>query len=198
MTTLEKRVYTAEVTATGGRDGRSASPDGVIDFKMGKPAAMGGKDDGYNPEQLFAAGNSACFFRAVKFVSGKEGNTLPHTMSVTAKNRFGPIGGDLVLRRIWLSVLPVLIPPLQTIWWKRRTGFVRIQTPRAVISTSQQQFFRHNEKTRRMAGFFKARDQACAPCAARCRHAPRPPVPGRRAADWQSRRPRAFPAPSRG
>ena len=104
MTTLEKRVYTAEVTATGGRDGRSASPDGVIDFKMGKPAAMGGKDDGYNPEQLFAAGYSACFLGALKFVAGKEGITLPDTWSVTAKISFGPIEGgfglaaDLVVR----------------------------------------------------------------------------------------------------
>ena len=106
MTKLEKAVYTAEVTSTGGRDGHSKSPDGVIDFKMGKPAAMGGKDDGYNPEQLFAAGYSACYLGALKFVAGKENVTLPDDASVTAKITFGPIPGGFGLAAELVVKLP--------------------------------------------------------------------------------------------
>jgi Ohr subfamily peroxiredoxin len=106
MTKLEKAVYTAEVTSTGGRDGHSKSPDGVIDFKMGKPAAMGGKDDGYNPEQLFAAGYSACYLGALKFVAGKENIALPDDASVTAKITFGPIPGGFGLAAELVVKLP--------------------------------------------------------------------------------------------
>ena len=57
-----KAIYTAEVTSIGGREGHIRSSDGVIDLDVKKPQAMGGKEDGYtNPEQLFAAGYSACF-----------------------------------------------------------------------------------------------------------------------------------------
>lgn len=106
MTTLEKTVYTAEVTSTGGRDGYSKSPDGVIEFKMGKPAAMGGKDDGYNPEQLFAAGYSACYLGALKFVAGKENVSIPDDASVTAKISFGPIPGGFGLAAELVIKLP--------------------------------------------------------------------------------------------
>lgn len=88
---LQKRVYTAEVTSTGGRDGRSKSADGVIDFKMGKPAEMGGKNDGLNPEQLFAAGYSACFLGALKFVAGQDKIDVADDASITAAVTFGPI-----------------------------------------------------------------------------------------------------------
>jgi Ohr subfamily peroxiredoxin len=88
---LEKIVYTAEVTSKGGRDGHSQSPDGKINFKMGKPAVMGGKDDGYNPEQLFAAGYSACFLGALKFVAGNEKIAVPDDAAITARVSFGPI-----------------------------------------------------------------------------------------------------------
>lgn len=88
---LQKRVYTAEVTSTGGRDGRSKSADGAVDFKMGKPAEMGGKGEGLNPEQLFAAGYSACFLGALKFVAGQDKITVPDDASITAAVTFGPI-----------------------------------------------------------------------------------------------------------
>ena len=68
-----KALYTSTVTATGGRgNGTAKSPDGLVDLKIGTPKELGGKDDGYNPEQLFAAGYSNCYLGAIKFVAGKE------------------------------------------------------------------------------------------------------------------------------
>ncbi len=66
---LEKAVYTAKAKATGGRDGRATSSDNVLDVKLAVPKEMGGAGGGTNPEQLFAAGYSACFLGAMKFVA---------------------------------------------------------------------------------------------------------------------------------
>ena len=75
---IEKVLYTAHATATGGRDGRAVSSDGVLDVKLVVPKEMGGPGvGGTNPEQLFAAGYSACFLGALKFVAGKEKIALP-------------------------------------------------------------------------------------------------------------------------
>ncbi len=103
---LEKIVYTAEVTSTGGRDGHSKSPDGKIDFKMGKPREMGGNDNGYNPEQLFAAGYSACFLGAFKFVADKEKVAIPDNASVTARISFGPLPHGFGLQ----AELKIIVP----------------------------------------------------------------------------------------
>jgi Ohr subfamily peroxiredoxin len=68
-----KPLYTSTVTATGGRgDGSAKSADGLVDLRIGTPKELGGKDDGYNPEQLFAAGYSNCYLGAIKYVAGKE------------------------------------------------------------------------------------------------------------------------------
>ena len=65
-----KKLYTAHVTSTGGRgQGRAVSADGMIDFKIGQPKEMGGKDDGLNPDQLFAAAYSTCLLGTIKYVS---------------------------------------------------------------------------------------------------------------------------------
>ncbi len=70
---IEKVVYRAHAKATGGRDGRATSSDGVLDVKLGVPKEMGGAGgEVTNPEQLFAAGYSACFLGALKFVASKE------------------------------------------------------------------------------------------------------------------------------
>ena len=59
---LEKVLYTAHAHVTGGRDGRAVSSDNVLDVKLTTPRELGGGGgDGTNPEQLFAAGYSACF-----------------------------------------------------------------------------------------------------------------------------------------
>ena len=89
---LEKVVYTAEATATGGRDGRATSSDKALDIKLSVPREMGGAGgEGTNPEQLFAAGYSACFIGALKFVAGQEKIALPNDASITGRVGIGPI-----------------------------------------------------------------------------------------------------------
>src|SRR5687768_4276736 len=66
---LEKRLYTATATATSGREGRAKSDDGLLDVSLTPPRALGGSGTGTNPEQLFAAGYSACFGSAVAHVA---------------------------------------------------------------------------------------------------------------------------------
>jgi osmotically inducible protein OsmC len=88
MQSLEKVVYTAHATSTGGRDGRSSTSDGLLDVKLSVPKAMGGKGEGTNPEQLFAAGYSACFLGAMGFVAGK---ALPAGTRIDAEVDIGPI-----------------------------------------------------------------------------------------------------------
>lgn len=97
VTKLEKVVYTATVKSVGGRDGTSKSEDGKVDIKMSKPVEMGGKGEGLNPEQLFAAGYSACFLGALKFVAGQDKTTVPDDASITASVSFGPIPGGFGL-----------------------------------------------------------------------------------------------------
>lgn len=89
---VEKILYRANATSTGGRDGVSRSSDGVLDIKLSTPVELGGKGgDGTNPEQLFAAGYSACFLGALKLVAGREKVTLPADTSVHAEVGIGPI-----------------------------------------------------------------------------------------------------------
>lgn len=89
---LEKVLYTATATATGGRDGRAASDDGALDVSLSVPQGLGGPGGpGTNPEQLFAAGYSACFLGALKHVAGKEKVALPADTTITGKVGIGPI-----------------------------------------------------------------------------------------------------------
>ena len=86
-----KTLYTAVATATGGRDGEASSADGKLKVKLDVPQEMGGAGgDGTNPEQLFAAGYSACFIGAMKFVADKEGVEVPENTSVRAEVGIGP------------------------------------------------------------------------------------------------------------
>lgn len=83
---LEKVVYTAKAKATGGRDGRATSSDGVLDVKLGVPKEMGGMGgEVTNPEQLFAAGYSACFLGAMKFVAARDNSLCQKTPLLKAK-----------------------------------------------------------------------------------------------------------------
>jgi lipoyl-dependent peroxiredoxin len=89
---VEKIVYTAHASATGGRDGHARSDDGVLDVKLGVPKAMGGGGGAAsNPEQLFAAGYSACFLGALKFVAGKEKVAVPDNAKIDGSVGIGPI-----------------------------------------------------------------------------------------------------------
>ncbi|WP_444895749.1 organic hydroperoxide resistance protein [Microbulbifer sp. SSSA005] len=86
-------VYTAVATANGGRDGEAQSSDGKLSVKLSIPKELGGPGgDGTNPEQLFAAGYSACFIGALKFVAGKEKVKVPEETTVRAEVGIGPQG----------------------------------------------------------------------------------------------------------
>jgi lipoyl-dependent peroxiredoxin len=90
---LDKVLYTAHAHTTGGRDGNSKSDDGKLQVRLAPPKEMGGNGDGTNPEQLFAAGYSACFLGAMKFVAGQQKKSLPADTSIAADVGIGPIPG---------------------------------------------------------------------------------------------------------
>ena len=90
MTTLDKVLYTAHAHTTGGRDGASRTDDGRLDVKLSSPGTAG---TGTNPEQLFAAGYSACFIGALKAVGGIQKITIPQDVAVDAEVDLGPITG---------------------------------------------------------------------------------------------------------
>jgi Ohr subfamily peroxiredoxin len=84
-------LYKTQATATGGRDGVSATKDGTLSVKLSTPKELGGDGgDGTNPEQLFAAGYSACFLGALKFVAAKEKVKIPDDATVSATVGIGP------------------------------------------------------------------------------------------------------------
>lgn len=90
MTQLEKVLYTAKTRTSGGRDGASRSSDGRLDVMLSSPGTPGG---GTNPEQLFAAGWSACFIGAMKIEAGKLQVTLPADLSIDAEVDLGTARG---------------------------------------------------------------------------------------------------------
>ncbi|TNC98133.1 MAG: organic hydroperoxide resistance protein [Stygiobacter sp.] len=84
-------LYTTSATAYGGRDGRSIIEDGSLEILLSTPKELGGAGgDGNNPEQLFAAGYSACFIGAMKFVASQGGPKVPPDTRVTAIIGIGP------------------------------------------------------------------------------------------------------------
>jgi osmotically inducible protein OsmC len=89
---IDKVLYRAKATSSGGREGSSRSADGVLDLQLSTPKELGGGGgDGTNPEQLFAAGYSACFLGALKFVAGQQKASLPQDLSVTGEVGIGKI-----------------------------------------------------------------------------------------------------------
>lgn len=92
MNKIDKVLYRAEASATGGREGQAASSDKVLDVKLSTPKELGGGGGpGTNPEQLFAAGYSACFLGAMKHVAGQQKVSLPADTKVTGKVGIGAI-----------------------------------------------------------------------------------------------------------
>jgi lipoyl-dependent peroxiredoxin len=88
----EKVLYTGKATATGGRDGRAVSSDKVLDLLLTTPKELGGAGGvGTNPEQMFAAGYSACFIGALRFVAGKAKVALPADTSIAGEVGIGQI-----------------------------------------------------------------------------------------------------------
>jgi lipoyl-dependent peroxiredoxin len=104
----DKVLYTAEATSTGdGRNGHVVSSDGRLDLDLAVPPEMGGSGDGTNPEQLFAAGYSACFHNALRRVARRAG-VNPGDSTVTAQVGIGPEADAFGL----LVTLVIAIPGL--------------------------------------------------------------------------------------
>jgi len=95
MTQLDKVLYTARVHTTGGRDGAARSSDGHLDVKLSTPGTSG---DGTNPEQLFAAGWSACFMSAIGLAASQKKISLPADRAIDAEVDLGTNDGGYVLR----------------------------------------------------------------------------------------------------
>ncbi|WP_186394335.1 organic hydroperoxide resistance protein [Stappia sp. TSB10GB4] len=84
-------LYTAHASATGGRTGNAKSDDGRLEVTLSTPKELGGDGGaGTNPEQMFAAGYSACFLGAMKFVAGQQKLKLPEETQVAADVGIGP------------------------------------------------------------------------------------------------------------
>jgi lipoyl-dependent peroxiredoxin len=84
-------LYRTSATATGGRVGHAATPDGNLKVDLARPKELGGDGAaGTNPEQLFAAGYAACFLSSMQFVATQGGPTVPSDASVKANVGIGP------------------------------------------------------------------------------------------------------------
>jgi Ohr subfamily peroxiredoxin len=92
--TIDKTIYSAQATSTGGRTGTSHTADGKLDLTLSTPKELGGDGGaGTNPEQLFAVGYSACFIGAIKAVAGRNKIKVPDDVSITADVGIGPMTG---------------------------------------------------------------------------------------------------------
>ncbi|WP_244851227.1 organic hydroperoxide resistance protein [Caballeronia sp. SL2Y3] len=94
MSKIEKVLYTAKTHTSGGRDGTARSSDGRLDIDLSSPGSAG---KGTNPEQLFAAGWSACFIGAMGLAARKLKVTLPPDLSVDAEVDLGMTGDAYLL-----------------------------------------------------------------------------------------------------
>jgi osmotically inducible protein OsmC len=104
MTKLDKVLYTAKAHTTGGRDGgASHTDDGHLNVKLSSP---GTSDDGTNPEQLFAAGWSACYLSAIKIIAGKKRIAFPPDAAIDAEVDLGTAHGSFDLAARLNVILP--------------------------------------------------------------------------------------------
>ena len=105
MTKIDKVLYTGRTHTIGGRDGASRSSDGRLDIKLSPP---GSSQPGTNPEQLFAAGWSACFIGAMGLAAGKRKLKLPTDTAVDAEVDLGTTEGAYFLQARLKVSLPGL------------------------------------------------------------------------------------------
>ncbi len=108
-TQIEKVLYTAKTHTTGGRDGASRTSDGRLDVKLSSPGTSG---TGTNPEQLFAAGWSACFIGAMGVAAAQKKVALPPDRAVDAEVDLGTNDGGYLLRARLNVSLPGLDPEI--------------------------------------------------------------------------------------
>ena len=109
---IEKILYRAAAQASGGREGSASSADGALKVQLSTPKELGGAGGmGTNPEQLFAAGYSACFIGAMKFVAGQEKIKLPEDLSIK-----GNVGIGLIPQGFGIEVeLEISLPGMDSI-----------------------------------------------------------------------------------
>lgn len=104
---LQKVLYTAHATSTGGRTGSAKSSDGALSVQLSTPRELGGAGGpGTNPEQLFAAGYSACFIGAMKAVAAGQKIKLPDDVSISADVGIGPIEGGFGIQVAMAITVP--------------------------------------------------------------------------------------------
>ncbi|MCQ1851276.1 organic hydroperoxide resistance protein [Neorhizobium galegae] len=109
MATIDKVLYTGKTHTTGGREGFSRSDDAQLDIKLSPP---GSAHAGTNPEQLFAAGWSACFIGAMGIAAGKRKIKLPAETAVDAEVDLGTTEGAYFLQARLNISLPGIDPDL--------------------------------------------------------------------------------------
>lgn len=107
MPRIDTLLYTASTRTTGGRDGAAKSADGRLDVKLSPPGSTGA---GTNPEQLFAAGWSACFIGAMRRAAADLGVTMPADVAVEAEVDLGTTEGEFFLQ----ARLSVSLPGLES------------------------------------------------------------------------------------
>jgi Ohr subfamily peroxiredoxin len=97
MTQIDKVLYTAKTHTSGGRDGAARSSDGRLEVKLSRPSGPG-SGNGTNPEQLFAAGWSACFLSALELAAAGKKVVLPADRAIDAEVELGMSGNAYLLR----------------------------------------------------------------------------------------------------
>ena len=132
MTQLEKVLYTAKTHTTGGRNGASRSSDGRLDVKLSRPGTAG---TGTNPEQLFAAGWSACFIGAMGVAAGQKKVTLPADRAVDAEVDLGTTAAATCSAPASMSACRAWTAKSPGASWTLRTRSARTRRPRAATST---------------------------------------------------------------
>ncbi len=138
MTTIDKVLYTAKTHTTGGRDGASRTSDGRLDVKLSSPGTSG---TGTNPEQLFAAGWSACFIGAMGCWPPARKVALPADRAVDAEVDLGTNDGGYLLRARLNVSLPGLDREVAQSSWTPPTRSARTPRPPAATSTSRSTWF---------------------------------------------------------
>ena len=158
---IETVLYRAHAKATGGRDGRATSSDNVLDVKLTTPKELGGAGgEGTNPEQLFAAGYSACFIGAMKFVAGQQKIALPADTSIEGSVGIGQIPAGFGIE----VELKISIPGMER---SRRRGAGRQGAPGVpVLQCHPRQHRRHPDRrlTTRQSAMRPTRPATGGPC----------------------------------
>ena len=107
---IENVLYRAHAEVTGGREGRAVAPESGLDLKLTKPKGLGGNGEkGTNPEELFAAGYSACFIGSMQFVAARDKIAIPANVSVS-----GTVGIGLIPNGFGIEVeLKISLPGMR-------------------------------------------------------------------------------------